>query len=89
MMHRVVSWGRPGAGAAVVAQLPGQPDHAVLFAYDAGKPLVGRTGGEAPLAAARRVGLFLDPHGVTEDSSDVWKLFEAAVDWSVASESKH
>ena len=35
-----------------------------------------------------RVGLFLDPYGVTEDSSDVWKLFEAAVDWSVASESK-
>lgn len=86
MFQEIIGWGTPGLEASVIASLPGQPNQAVLFAYDAGRPLVIRSGKPQEVAPARRVGLFLDPFAVTEGEREVWQLFEAAVDWSVSTE---
>lgn len=86
LRYRMMGWGRPGPGAAVIAQLPGQPERAVLFAYDFAQPLVPHREEQATLAPARRVGLFLDPIATTSDATDGWKLFEAAVDWCVSAD---
>jgi hypothetical protein len=70
-----VSFGRaPGA----VAVVEGEPDSAVLFAYDTGSVMA--TGARAP---ARRVGLFLfntTAAGLTDAGG---RLFDAAVRWCV------
>lgn len=91
-LQEVVSWGIPTSGATVVANLPGRPDQAVLFAYEAGAKLA--ASGEAAtemkpsLAPARRVGLFLDPHAIHDSEGEIGRLCEAAIDWCAATEIK-
>jgi len=79
-----IGWGRPAAGAVVVARLPGQPDQAVIFAYETGQQMSGAQGAAPSGAPARRTGLFLDPQIVNANSPDLWRFYEAAVEWSAA-----
>lgn len=70
-------WARPGPRAVTIAAVEGDGSRAVLFAYEAGAEMVGAR------APGRRVGLFLDPSRVGEDSEPAWSLVQAAVEWSV------
>jgi hypothetical protein len=70
-------WARPGRGAETVASVEGDGSRAVMFAYESGAEMVGVK------APRRRVGLFLDPSQVGEDSEPAWSLVEAAVEWCV------
>ena len=73
----IVGWGRPVNDAVLIAHLPENKQQAVLFGYDTDSKMVTFT------APARRVGLFLDPNGISEQSTKSWKIFEAVVDWCV------
>jgi len=76
-VHDWVSWGRPENEAERIGQLYGQPDRSVMFGYDTGRQM-------ATFAApARRVGLFLDPTNISEQTTMAWTVFEAAIDWCV------
>jgi ferric-dicitrate binding protein FerR (iron transport regulator) len=77
--RKIEGWGRPCASVDVLARIGEHPDRAVWFACEAGRPLAGGT----LSAPARRIGLFLDPHNVTDPSSPIWAVFEASVNWSV------
>src|SRR5690606_4535522 len=73
------SFGRPGAGATVIARSAASPGDPVVFAYETGAALVG--GGKAP---ARRVAVFpvySTPPVVTAAGRD---LGVAAVRWATA-----
>ncbi len=72
-----VGWARPGRGAETIVAFEGDSSRAVMFAYEAGSEMVGKK------APRRRVGLFLDPSRVGEDSEPAWSLVEAAVEWCV------
>ena len=80
LIRGVIGWGRPAGNDHRIAVLPGNPDQAVVFGYDAGRPMA-----TFP-APARRVGLFLDPTEISEQATTAWNVFEAAVDWAVAVE---
>lgn len=74
------SWGKPGLGAATIATLAGEPDKAVIFAYEKGAIMTGDFA-----APSRRVALFM-----AEDTFDVLndaglKLFDAAFLWAAQS----
>ncbi len=71
-------WGRPMGGGVVHASLGGQPGRAVWFSYEKGSEMAT---GAAP---ARRVGIFLDPHGITLPTNNMWRAFDESVDWAVA-----
>ena len=77
LIRGIIGWGRPLDSATLIAHLPEHPEQAIVFAYDAQQML-----NNFP-APARRVGLFLDPSGISEQSQDAWRLLEAAVNWSV------
>ena len=77
LIRGIIGWGRPLDSATLIAHLPEHPEQAIVFAYDAKQML-----NDVP-APARRVGLFLDPSGISEQSHDSWQLLEAAVNWSV------
>ena len=77
LLRGIIGWGRPLDSATLIAHLPEHPEQAIVFAYDAQQML-----NDVP-APARRVGLFLDPSGISEQSHDSWRLLEAAVNWSV------
>jgi len=70
-------WARPAGSAETIAAVAGDGSKAVMFAYEGGREMAG---GRAP---GRRVGLFLDPSQVGEDSEPAWNLVEAAVEWCV------
>ena len=70
-------WARPGDRAQTIAALEGDGSKVVMFGYEAGAEMVGSK------APRRRVGLFLDPSQVGEDSEPAWSLVEAAVEWCV------
>ena len=70
------TWGRPGAGAVVVARQVGTTGHATVFGYERGAAMVGLT------APARRVGLFLSDSTPSRLTSQGWTLFDAAVRWA-------
>lgn len=72
-----MSWGKPGLGATTIATLYGQPDKAVLFAYEKGATMDYET-----LAPARRTMLFLTNDSFTNLSATGMRLFDAAVDWT-------
>ncbi len=73
-----IAWGRPAGEALRIAVLDDRPERAVLFAYDAGKQMVGAK------APARRVGLLLDPTVIVANPDvESWSLFEDAVNWCV------
>jgi FecR protein len=76
-------WGKPAAGAQVIACLIGRPDQAVCFAYESSQLMAAPAAVLPRLAPARRLGLFLDPHVMSDQAHAVWQIFEAAVDWSV------
>ncbi len=71
-------FGRPAAGAQVVARLEGSSSKAAVFTFAAGAAL---TGGQA--APARRVGAFLDDRTATQLNTTGWKIFDAMVRWAV------
>jgi hypothetical protein len=73
----MMTYGVPGPHAAWIATWPGEPTHALVFAYERGAPMPG-------LAAApgRRVGLFLWNDTPTTLTDAGWSLFDAAVAWS-------
>lgn len=74
-----MGWGKPAPGATVVATIPGEPQHAVLFAYEKGATM-----DYDFIAPARRVALFLGNRSFEKLSSDGSALFDAAIDWAVS-----
>lgn len=71
-----LTWGKPAAGAVLVARLPANAGRIVIFGYEKGAALVGLT------APARRVGLFLGDTAAARLTADGWALFDAAVRWA-------
>jgi ferric-dicitrate binding protein FerR (iron transport regulator) len=73
-----MAFGLPGPAATVIATAPGARARPVVFAYERGAPMPGLAA-----APARRVGFFLwdDNSPLLTDAG--WKLFDAAVLWSV------
>lgn len=78
-----MNWGRPGPGATIIATFPGELDKSPLFAYEKGATMEGEN-----LAPARRVMLFLDGDTFPGLNEAGLKLFDAAVQWAVASPTK-
>ncbi|KVC80142.1 hypothetical protein WI76_13580 [Burkholderia ubonensis] len=72
-----MSWGRPGLGASIIATVYGQPDKAVIFAYEKGATM-----DYEALAPARRVMFFLDNDTFVNLSPAGLALFDAALDWA-------
>lgn len=77
LFRKCVGWGKPAGNAVTVAHLPGHTDRAVIFAYETGTKMMDH---DSP---ARRVGLFLDPWALDENSATAWALVDAAVAWCV------
>jgi len=78
-----MNWGRPGAGATVIATLPGELDKSPIFAYEKGATMDGEA-----LAPARRVFFFLDGDAFPNLNDAGLKLFDAAVLWAADSAGK-
>jgi hypothetical protein len=78
--RQLLRWGLPSDDAVIVAQFPGAPaGQSALFAYERGSEMPGGR------AAARRVGIFLGNGRVIRSlTTDGWRLFDAAVNWSAA-----
>jgi hypothetical protein len=74
-----MGWGRPGPGATVIATVPGEPAHAVVFAYEKGATM-----DYDFIAPARRVALFLGNRSFEKLSADGQTLFDAATDWALS-----
>ena len=74
-----MGWGRPAPGATVVATIPGEPDHAVLFGYEKGATM-----DYDFIAPARRVAVFLGNRSFEHLSADGQAMFDAAVQWALA-----
>jgi hypothetical protein len=72
-----IAWGMPAGDAQIVATLPGDPERATIFGFEAGASMAGGF-----VAPARRVGY---PHGETTATTTAQgvDLFEAAVLWAV------
>jgi hypothetical protein len=71
-----LTWGKPTAGAVVVARLPSNTSRIVIFGYEKGTQMIGLS------APGRRVGLFLGDTAAARLTADGWALFEAAVRWA-------
>lgn len=72
------SWGKPGAAAVKVANLPSDATKSLIFTYEKGAALVDGTP-----APARRVGFFLEDNGAVNLTTTGWNLFQQAVTWAV------
>ncbi len=87
-------WGKPAAGADIIANSEGDPTHAGVFTYEKGSTMY-----DGFVAPARRVGFYIQDstfHYLTEvhgeaakdtDMSDWWvglKLFDASVRWALS-----
>jgi hypothetical protein len=74
-----VFWGVPAESAVKIATVKGNANRVVLFAYEKGAMMVGRT------AAGRRLQFFLGAHNVPTKylSADGLKLLDASIDWCV------
>jgi hypothetical protein len=70
------SWGRPNANAALVARPAGDATRAVIFGYEKGAAMPGRT------APGRRVGFFLENDTASALTAAGASLFDAAVRWA-------
>ncbi len=75
-----VSSGLPSNDCSGVASLSQDPDMYVIYGYEAGATMVGMN------APARRVGFFLSDISSSTLTTDGWALFDAAVSWSVGTE---
>jgi hypothetical protein len=73
---RTVYWGKPAAAASIIATQTGNSNRALVFAYETGSQMVGL------VAPARRVGFFMSDTGSNDWASEVWELFDAAIDWA-------
>ncbi|POR53526.1 hypothetical protein B0G62_10398 [Paraburkholderia eburnea] len=73
-----MGWGRPAPGATVVATIPGEPEHAVMFGYEKGATM-----DYDFIAPARRVALFLGNRSFEHLSPDGQAMFDAAVQWAL------
>lgn len=73
-----MGWGRPAPGATVIATVPGEPRHAVLFGYESGTTM-----DYDFIAPARRVALFLGNRSFEHLSADGTALFDAALRWAL------
>lgn len=78
-----VNWGRPGAGATIIATFPGELDKSPFFAYEKGATMEGEN-----LAPARRVFFFLDGDAFPNLNEAGLKLLDAAVLWAVGGRTK-
>ena len=72
-----MNWGKPGLGAAIIATVPGEPEHAVIFGYE-----TGATMDHESIAPARRTMMFLDNETFGNLTPAGTALFDAAVDWT-------
>ncbi len=78
---QTMSWGVSDANptnAIVIAQVAGDPTKWAIWAYEKGATLFDGTA-----AAERRVGFFFNAGSVTATTADGFKLFDAAVNWSL------
>lgn len=78
---QTMSWGVSDANptnAIVVAQVAGDPTKWAIWAYDKGGTLFDGTA-----AAERRVGFFFNAGSVNATTPDGFKLFDAALNWSL------
>jgi hypothetical protein len=73
-----MGWGKPAPGATVVATVPGEPSHAVVFGYEKGATM-----DYDFIAPARRIALFLGNRSFENLSHDGLALFDAATDWAL------
>lgn len=73
-----MNWGKPGLGAAIIATVPGEPDHAVVFGYEKGATM-----DYEAIAPARRTMFLLDNETFGNLTPAGVALFDAAVDWSI------
>ncbi|RDK00864.1 hypothetical protein [Paraburkholderia lacunae] len=76
-----MGWGKPAPGATVIATIPGEPQHAVVFAYEKGATM-----DYDFIAPARRVALFLGNRTFEKLSPDGTALFDAALDWAISTD---
>ena len=72
-----VAWGKPGTTAIKIAQVVGDPAKASIFAYNSGTSMVNLT------APARRTALFPSDNTAASFTINGWKLFDAAVQWTL------
>lgn len=72
------SWGKPGAAAVKVANVPSDATKSLIFTYEKGAALVDGTP-----APARRVGFFLEDNTAVNLTTTGWNLFQQAVTWAV------
>ena len=73
-----MNWGKPGLGAAIIATVPGEPDHAVIFGYEKGATMDYES-----IAPARRTMFLLDNETFGNLTPAGIALFDAAVDWTL------
>lgn len=72
-----MNWGKPGLGASIIATVPGEPDHAVIFGYERGATMDYES-----IAPARRTMFLLDNETFGNLTPAGLALFDAAVDWT-------
>jgi hypothetical protein len=72
---RTISFGVPNANAVAVARPNGSATRAVIFGYERGAVMPGRT------APGRRVGFFFENTTANALTGAGWSLFDAAVRW--------
>jgi glucose/arabinose dehydrogenase len=72
---RTISFGVPNASAVAVARPNGSATRAVIFGYERGAVMPGRT------APGRRVGFFFENTTANALTGAGWSLFDAAVRW--------
>jgi hypothetical protein len=73
-----VGWGNPGAGAARIATLAGNPGRVAIFAYPKGTEMAA-----AVMAPARRVGFFALETAAARLTGAGVQLLAAAIDWAL------
>lgn len=78
-----MGWGRPGLGASIIANIPGEPDKATIFGYERGATM-----DYDFLAPARRIFVFLDNDTFGNLTLAGLSLFDAAVRWGLADPGK-
>ncbi|WP_437230734.1 FecR domain-containing protein [Planctomicrobium sp. SH661] len=79
-MKRHMGWARPAGDAHQIARIQGSENQWVLFGFDRGEAMFDRT------APERRVGFFISPQEIEEDSI-VLQFIDAAIQWCVEQQS--
>ncbi len=73
-----MAWGTPSASAVKIATLTGNANNATIFGYEKDASMAGL------IAPARRAGFFFSDYSANNyANSTTWKLFEAAVTWTL------